>query len=201
VADAPSGFRAFTRAAAEQMNVMSSYTYTIETLIQAGRQQMLVENVPIRTNPPTRRSRLMRNTREYVVRSLATMLRAYAMYEPFNTFFLLGLVVMLGGLAFGAHWAYFRYVEGLQDAKLQSMVLSAALIIIGLQVWALGILASLIGVNRRLMEQLLVRVKRLERSEAHRAEAGLSQPAGNPPDVVSSVVDAPASAGRSAPRR
>jgi glycosyltransferase involved in cell wall biosynthesis len=163
VADAPSGFRAFTREVAERLNVVSTYSYTLETLIQAGRNRMTIANIQVKTNATTRESRLMSGMPDYVTQSARTMLRSYAMYEPLRSFLVIGAAAMLIGLGFAAHWAYFRYFQEAGQAKLQSFVLAAALLVIGFQIWVMGLLASLVGVNRRLLEQLLYRVKRIER--------------------------------------
>jgi glycosyltransferase involved in cell wall biosynthesis len=164
VADAPSGFRAFSREVAERLNVVSTYSYTLDTLIQAGRTGMTIVNVPVRTNPPTRESRLIKGNREYVARSAGILLRVYAMYEPLRVFSALGLALVLIGLGFVGHWAYFYYVQPAAEPKVQSLIAAAALAVIGFQVAVMGLLASLIGANRRLLEQLLYRVKRLERA-------------------------------------
>ena len=165
VIDAPSGFRAFTREVAQRLNVVSSYSYTLETLIQAGRSRMTIVNVPVRTNPKTRESRLMRSIPSYVGRSAGTILHAYAMYEPLKSFFAIGSVLMLIGMVVAARWLYF-YFQGLGAGKVGTVVLAAALIVIGFQVWVMGLLASLIGANRRMLDQVLYRVKRIEQTAA-----------------------------------
>jgi glycosyltransferase involved in cell wall biosynthesis len=165
VADAPSGFRALTRELAERLNVLSTYSYTLETLIQAGRSQVRIANLPVRTNPRTRDSRLMRSTLDYVRHSAVTILRAYAMYEPLKSFLAIGLLVMLVGAAFVARWVYYFFqLEG--EVRAQSLIIAAALFVIGFQIWVMGLLANLIGVNRQLLEQILYRVRQLERQDA-----------------------------------
>ena len=166
VADAPSGFRAFTRDVAERLNVVSTYSYTLDTLIQAGRTGMTIVNVPVRTNPQTRESRLVKGNRQYVAQSAGIILRVYAMYEPLRVFSAIGLALVLVGLAFVGHWAYFYYFQPAAEPKVQSLIVAGALAVIGFQVAVMGLLATLIGANRRLLEQLLYRIKRIERSEA-----------------------------------
>ena len=166
VADAPSGFRAFSRRVAERFYVLSSYSYTLETLIQAGRSRMTIVNVPITTNAKTRESRLIRGIPSYVAQSAGTILRSYALYEPLKTFVAIGSGVMIVGLGLVAHWAYFRYFQPAVEDKLQSVVLGAALMVIGFQVWMMGLLANLIGVNRWLLEQVLYRVKQIGSAES-----------------------------------
>lgn len=165
VADAPSGFRAFTRELAERLNVLSTYSYTLETLIQAGRNRMTIVNVPIRTNAGTRDSRLMHSVLDYVAQSATTILRAYAMYEPLKAFFGIGLVVMLVGVAFVARWLYYFLQLG-GEVRVQSLIIAGALFVIGFQIWVMGLLANLIGVNRQLLEQVLHHMRQLERADA-----------------------------------
>jgi len=164
VADAPSGFRAFTREVAERLNVVSTYSYTLDTLIQVGRGRLKIANVPVVTNAKTRESRLMRGTVDYMANSAATLLRVYTMYETLKVFFLVGTIVMLVGAAFVARWMFY-YFQGEGEGKVQSLVLAASMLVIGFQVWAMGLLANLIGSNRRLLEMLLYRVKRVERAQ------------------------------------
>jgi glycosyltransferase involved in cell wall biosynthesis len=163
VADAPSGFRAFTREVAERLNVVSTYSYTLDTLIQVGRGRLKIANIPVTTNAKTRESRLMRGTVDYLGNSMATLLRVYTMYESLKVFFFIGAVFMLIGTAFVARWMYF-YFQGEGEGKVQSLVLAASLLVIGFGAWAMGLLANLIGSNRRLLELLLYRVKRIERA-------------------------------------
>ncbi len=164
VSDAPSGFRALSREVAERLNIVSTYSYTLDTLIQAGRNGMAVENVPVRTNAKTRESRLVRGTFDYVARSASTILRVYAMYESLRVFMTIGLLLIVVGTLFIARWLSF-YAQGSGAGNIQSLILAAALIVIGVQVCFMGLLADVIGANRRLLEQLLYRVKRIERGE------------------------------------
>jgi glycosyltransferase involved in cell wall biosynthesis len=163
VADAPSGFRAFTREVAERLNVVSTYSYTLDTLIQVGRGRLKIANVAVTTNAKTRESRLMRGTLDYLGNSFATLLRVYAMYESLKVFFLFGAFFILVGSAFVARWMFY-YFQGEGEGKVQSLVLAASLLVIGFGTLAMGLLANLIGSNRRLLEMLLYRVKRIERA-------------------------------------
>lgn len=167
IPDATSGFRAYSREAALRLNVFSKFTYTLETIIQAGKNQVAVAYVPVQVNGPTRKSRLFSSIATYLKRSIATILRVYALYEPLRTFFYIGGVVFLAGLLGVLRFLFF-YLMGEGQGHIQSLIISAVLLIIGFQVWMLGILADLISVNRRLSEEILYRVKssgRFEKNE------------------------------------
>lgn len=159
--DATSGFRVITREAALRTLVLSQYSYTLETLIQAGAHQMAVEYVPVRTNPQTRPSRLMRNIPQYLVNSMATILRSYTMYRPLRVFFATGGLMILLGLAGSLRFLYF-YLHGQGAGHIQSVILSAVLLIVGFQVLLIGLVADLIGFTRKIQEETLYRVRRLE---------------------------------------
>jgi glycosyltransferase involved in cell wall biosynthesis len=161
IPDATSGFRAITREVALRTIVMSDYSYTLETLIQAGSHRTAVEYVPVRTNPQTRPSRLMRNIPHYVSQSIATLLRAYTMYRPLRVFISLGILIALGGLVLGIRYLYFFSI-GEGTGHIQSVILAAVLAIVGFQVFLIGLLADLIGSNRRILEEILFRIKRGE---------------------------------------
>ena len=157
--DATSGFRAYSREAALRLNVFSKFTYTLETVIQAGANQMAVAHVPIRVNAPTRGSRLFSSTAAYLRKSIPTILRIYALYEPLRTFLYIGATVFFLGLLGVLRFFYFWSTGGGQG-HVQSLVIAAVLLIIGFQVWMLGIAADLISVNRRLSEEILYRQKK-----------------------------------------
>lgn len=163
VPDAPSGFRAFSRDAALRLNIVTTYSYTLETLIQAGTQRLAVESVPISARATPRRSRLAHSTSDYVLRSLMTMGRAYAMYQPVRVFLLTSLVIFLPGLL-GFLRFFWYYLHGESGGHVQSLIFSAVLLIIGFQVGVLGLVADLIAANRRLVEETLYRVRRLDTS-------------------------------------
>jgi glycosyltransferase involved in cell wall biosynthesis len=162
VADAPSGFRAMSRKAAMQFNVFSQYTYTLETIIQAGQKNMAITSVPIRTNGYLRPSRLMKSMRAYIQRSILTILRIFITYKPLRFFTILGTVPLLLGTLLGMRWLYFFIIEDSMRARVPSLILAAILILIGVQLWIFGVVADLIAVNRKLLEDIQVRVKRLE---------------------------------------
>ena len=161
IPDATSGFRALSREAALRTMVLNDYSYTLETLIQAGAHRMSVEYVKIRTNPQTRPSRLIRSIPHYLANSTATIVRAYTMYRPLRVFTILGGLLLLGGLGVGGRFLYY-YLTGQGSGHLQSLVLAAILLIVGFQVLLIGLLADLIGFNRKILEELLYRVRFLE---------------------------------------
>ena len=161
VPDATSGFRALSREAALRTIVYSEYSYTLETLIQAGSRRMTVAYVPVRTNPQTRQSRLMRNMPEYLINSTATILRAYTMYRPLRVFLSIGGVMILIGTAIGARFLFY-YLSGQGMGHIQSLILAAILTIVGFQVCLIGLMADLVGFNRKMLEETLYRVRRLE---------------------------------------
>ena len=161
VPDATSGFRALSREAALRTMVLSDYSYTLETLIQAGAHKMTVEYVKIRTNPQTRPSRLIRSVPHYVANSTATIVRSYTMYRPLRVFTIMGSIFILGGLAVTGRFLYY-YLIGQGSGHLQSVILAAILLIVGFQVILIGLVADLIGFNRKILEELLYRVRYLE---------------------------------------
>jgi glycosyltransferase involved in cell wall biosynthesis len=153
VADAPSGFRALSRAAAAQLNVFSEYTYTLETLIQAGQKGMAVTSVPIRVNGETRPSRLMGSMGGYIKRSVLTMFRIFVTYRPLRFFMSLGLPIFLVGFALGLRFLYY-YLTGDGSGKIQSTILAALLMGTGAFLCVVGVMVDLIAVNRKLLEKL-----------------------------------------------
>ncbi len=161
VADVTSGFRAFSREAAMQINVFNPFTYTLETVIQAGNRNLGVQSVVVRTNAPTRPSRLYRGIGTYLRKSIATILRVYALYRPLKTFFAIGALLMLAGVALGVRFLWY-FAQGNRGGHVQSLILAAVFLITGFHTWLIAMLADLIAVNRRLTEDVLIRVKRLE---------------------------------------
>ncbi|MEP0913192.1 glycosyltransferase family 2 protein [Leptolyngbya sp. GB1-A1] len=162
VPDAPSGFRAFSREAAMQLNVFNSYTYTLETIIQAGQKGMAIVSVPIRTNPNLRRSRLVRSIPSYVMRSSFTILRIFMLYKPLRFFLLLGSVPFSLGLLLGLRWLLLFWLVDPTRSRAPSLILAAMLILIGFQLWMFGLVADLLAANRRLMEETRLRMRRLD---------------------------------------
>lgn len=154
VVDAPSGFRAFSRKAAQRLHVHGEYSYTLETIIAAGNQHLAVTSVPIRTNPDLRPSRLVKSLPDYVIRSGVTILRSFVTYRPLRFFLGIGLLALLGGMALGLRYVYLVSV-GEGAGHVQSVILSALLTGMGVLVALIGIVADLIAVNRRLLEKVL----------------------------------------------
>jgi glycosyltransferase involved in cell wall biosynthesis len=159
IADAPSGFRAYSREAALQLNVFNSYTYTLETLIQAGHKGMAICSVPIRTNPNLRKSRLVRSIPAYIWRSAFTILRIFMLYKPLRFFSLLGSIPMSLGVILGIRWLIF-FLAGSERTRLPSLILTAILVLIGFQIWMFGLVADLMAANRRLLEDMQLRLRR-----------------------------------------
>ncbi|HEY7412793.1 MAG TPA: glycosyltransferase family 2 protein [Vicinamibacteria bacterium] len=160
VPDSTSGFRALTREAALRINIVSEFTYTLESIIQAGKKKMAVAHLPIEARQ-TRPSRLVSSTWDYVKRSGATILRIYAMYEPFKVFVVLGSLLLLGGVGLGLRYAYFWWLGEIRG-HLQAAILSVLLLILGFQTLQWGVMADLIASNRKLIEDLLYRVRKME---------------------------------------
>lgn len=159
--DATSGFRAFTREAALRTLVLSDYSYTLETLIQAGVGQMAVEFVPVRVNPQTRPSRLMTGISQYVRKSAVAIVRAYTMYRPLRVFTAVGVTLVLLGAIPGLRFLVL-YVSGEREGHVQSLILSAILTIVGFQVLLIGLVADMISHSRKMLEEVVYRVRKLE---------------------------------------
>jgi hypothetical protein len=155
-----SGFRALTRDAALRINIVSEFTYTLESIIQAGKKRLAVTAVPV-TARETRPSRLFASTWEYVKRQGASILRIYAMYEPLKVFVLLGSALFAGGVALGLRYAWFWW-QGEVRGHFQSAILSVLLLILGFQTLQMGVLSDLIASNRKLLEDALYRLRKLE---------------------------------------
>ena len=153
IPDAPSGFRALSRDCASQLNVYTSYTYTLETIIQAGRKGLRVTSVPIRTNAELRPSRLFSNPVEYVVSSMVTIIRISVVYQPFKFFASLSALMLFAGLCIGVRFLIF-YFTGDGDGHIQSVILAGVFLIFGLQTLLVAFLADLLAVNRTLLEDL-----------------------------------------------
>jgi glycosyltransferase involved in cell wall biosynthesis len=168
ITDAVSGFRAISRAAAQKINITSSFSYTTEMLIQAGRKRMAVVSVPVRTNGAIRPSRLFKSVPQFITNTGATMIRSYAMYNPLKVFVLAGLgLFMLGALPI-VRFIWF-FINGEGDGHLQSIVIGGSLMTLGVVAVMFGAVADLVGRNRQLLEQTLERLHRVEdtlRSEA-----------------------------------
>jgi len=166
IPDATSGFRAYNKDAALRTIILSDYSYTLETLIQAGSNNLQVKYIPIHTNPPTRPSRLIRSVPQYVTSSAKTILRAYTMYKPLNVFSIFAAVFFFPGLFLGIRYLYFLSI-GQGAGHIQSVILAAVLIIVGIQTFLIGLVADLVGFNRRILEDILYRTKRQELTDDH----------------------------------
>ncbi|MGB8273749.1 MAG: glycosyltransferase family 2 protein [Alphaproteobacteria bacterium] len=164
VPDAVSGFRAISRRAAMRMNIVSGFSYTIEMLIQAGRERLAIDSVPIEINKTMRASRLFKSVPQFITRSVSTMIRAYAMYYPLRVFFFIGLGLVVIGLVPVLRFVYF-YGIGQGEGHLQSLILGGALLVIGFVTFLIGLVADLIGFNRQLLEMTLEKVRRIELDE------------------------------------
>ncbi len=160
VPDTTSGFRALTREAALRINIVSEFTYTLESIIQAGKKKLAVTSRQIEARA-TRPSRLFGSTWEYVKRSAATILRIYVMYEPLKVFVLLGSALFGAGMLLGLRYAWFWW-QGEVRGHIQSAILSVLLLILGFQTLQWGVMADLVASNRKLIEDLLYRVRKLE---------------------------------------
>lgn len=158
VKDAPSGFRAFSRNAAIQMNIFDNYTYTLETIIQAKAKGLVIENVEIDVNPELRRSRLFSNIFVYIRRSIFTMLRMFIVYRPFRFFITVGILFLLAGLIPGVRFVWY-FLTGDGQGHIQSLILAAILLLTGVQVSLIAVLSELIAINRKLLEDIQSRVK------------------------------------------
>lgn len=161
IPDATSGFRALSREAAMRINIVSHFTYTLETVIQAGKKNIALTHVPVRTNPQTRPSRLFTNIHSYLKRSIATIVRIYTLYEPFKIFLSLGCAIFGLGVLIGLRFLYFYFAQH-SAGHIQSLILAAVLMIVGFQVIMIGLLSDIIAANRRLIEEVLYRIKKME---------------------------------------
>jgi glycosyltransferase involved in cell wall biosynthesis len=158
VTDATSGFRAISRTAALKLHVFTRFTYTLETILQAGEAGLRVVSVPVRTRAEeTRPSRLFRSNTGYVLRSLESIARIVVLYNPLRIFLRLGAVPVVAGLALLARFVYFFVTDHSPAGHVQSLILAVILITVGVQVWVVGVVADLIAVNRRLLEEAVER--------------------------------------------
>lgn len=161
IPDAPSGFRAFSREAAMKLNVVNDYTYTLETIVQAGREKIPMTSVPIRTNAELRPSRLFKSIWGYVKKSMITILRAYVLYKPLKAFSLLCLPFLTVGMAIGVRFLWFM-AHGTSGGHVQSLILGCTLIIIGFLIFVIGVMADTLAANRRILQDVQFHVKSME---------------------------------------
>ncbi|UCE19707.1 MAG: glycosyltransferase family 2 protein [Gemmatimonadota bacterium] len=163
VPDAASSFRAMTRNAALRLNIISDFSYTLEAIIQAAKKKFAIKVVPVRTNEKLREPRLYSSTFVFLKKSASTIIRTYATYEPLRIFFGMGGLMLAAGIALGVRFLYF-YLTGNGEGHIQSVVFAAILTIIGFLLGLIGLLADLISTNRRLIEDLSYRMRKLELS-------------------------------------
>lgn len=161
IPDAPSGFRAYSREAAMRMNVINEYTYTLETIVQAGRNKMAITSVPIHTNPELRKSRLFSSMFGYVKKSMVTIIRAFMMYKPMKFFISIGFIFCLIGFLVGCRFLYF-FAVGAGAGHTQSLIFASMMIIIGVQTAIVGLQGDIIAANRKLLEDVQYRTKEIE---------------------------------------
>jgi len=171
VPDAPSGFRAIHKEAALRLYVFNDYTYTLESIIQAGRKGVPIASVPVRVNPVTRPSRLIRSTPAYVGRSILTILRIFVLYKPFRFFVLVGTIVLLPGVALGVRFLI-AYAQGQGEGHVQSLILASILVVTAVVIYVSGIITDLISANRVLLEDVRMRLLRAEIDPARRRHPG-----------------------------
>ncbi len=167
IPDAPSGFRAMSREAALRLNVYNDYTYTLETIIQAGRKNMAITSLPIRVNEELRPSRLVRSIPSYIKRSIMTMIRIFVVYRPFAFFFSIGLASFVAGFALGLRFlAYLALGQG--GGHVQSLILASVLLGMGVQTVLVAFLSDLLAVNRMLLEEVQYRQRKESAERAAR---------------------------------
>ncbi len=162
IPDATSGFRAFSREAAMKMNVFNQYTYTLETIIQAGQKNMTIVSVPIRVNGYLRPSRLVKSIPSYVRKSIFTIVRIFIVYKPFRFFMATGAFIFMLGFLLGARYLFF-YFTGSGKGHIHSLILTGILLGIGFQTMLVSFLADLFSVNRRLLEDIQFRLRKVDK--------------------------------------
>lgn len=161
IVDAPSGFRAFSRDAALKINIFDNFTYTMETILQAKAKGLTIVSVPINVNPQKRKSKLFNNIFYYILKSATTITRMFIVYRPFRFFAFISGIIFLAGLIIGIRFLGF-YFAGQGNGHIQSLILTSILLIMGFQVGIIAILADLLAINRKLSEDIQVRIKKLE---------------------------------------
>ena len=164
IPDAPSGFRAFSREAAMRINVINDYTYTLETIVQAGRNKMAIVSVQIRTNPELRKSRLFHSMFGYIKKSVLTIFRALMMYKPLYCFTFVAAVPSTIGFLIGIRFVIY-YFTGRGSGHIQSLILACTLLIIGFMTFVIGMLADVISANRKILEDVQYRIKKMDYDE------------------------------------
>lgn len=161
IPDAPSGFRAYSREAALRMNVVNEYTYTLETIIQAGHDKIAMTSIPIRTNGETRPSRLFSNMWRYMKRSSTVIIRSFMMYKPLRFFFALGSILFALGGALGVRYLVYLFIDS-STGHVQSLILASILMLMGFQTIVMGMLSDIIAANRKILEDVQYRVRKMD---------------------------------------
>ncbi len=161
VEDAPSGFRAFSREAALKLNIFDNYTYTMETLIQAGAKGLRIKSVPCEINPKLRNSRLFKNIFEYIFRSMKTTLRMFIVYRPFRFFITIAAILAIAGFGITGRFLYY-YLNGDGNGHIQSLILAAILLLTAVQLSIVAVIGDLMSINRKLLEDIQTRIKKIE---------------------------------------
>lgn len=169
VVDATSGFRAFSRDAALRINPLTEYSYTIESLVQLGNEKLKIISIPIRVNPKLRESRLIRNTPSFVTRQSTTLFRMYAVYKAYKLFVVLGLIVAFPGFLGFLRFMYFYLIEG-GSGHIQSLIFSAVFVICGFFIVMFGVIADLISSNRKMIEMMIYKIRKLEMENKSKTE-------------------------------
>ena len=169
IPDAVSGFRAYSRKAAIQLNVVTDFSYVIETIIQAQYKRIAIASIPVKTNPPTRKSRLFKSMRQHIQKSSAAIIRSFTMYRPLLVFVVIGATMSYIGIILAIRFAYFAFI-GQSSGHIQSLILAAIMITVGFQVGMTGIIADLISINRKLLERSLNKLKQMELDALEQAE-------------------------------
>lgn len=163
IPDAPSGFRAYSREAALSLNIVTTFSYCMETIVQAGKKRIAITYVPVTTNPKTRESRLFKSTFQHVRKSTGAIIRSYAMYEPFKVFLVGGIVTAVIGTLPFIRYAFLALSQGaLLSGHIQSLLLGTVFLILGFLLGIVGVLADLMAINRKLLEDTLYRVKKMD---------------------------------------
>lgn len=171
IPDAPSGFRAYSREAAMRLNVINEYTYTLETIIQAGHEKTAITSVPVRTNPELRSSRLFHSMRSYVKRASVTIIRAFMMYKPLKFFSTIGTVFLVAGLGLGIRFLIYLCM-GNGTGHVQSLILTSILLLMGFMSILIGLQADIIAANRKILEDIQYHVRKLDYDSNNKKESG-----------------------------
>ena len=161
VSDAPSGFRAFSKQAAIKLNVFDNYTYTMETILQANAKGLKIISVPVRVNPQLRKSKLVKNIFDYVFKSMKTSLRMFIVYRPFRFFISIAAALGLAGVILVLRFLYF-YFTGYGNGHIQSLIIAAVFLISSLQLGIIAIIGDLLSINRKLLEDIQIRIRKME---------------------------------------